>query len=171
VEKVRKVSGIAVDGNQAHVTFVGVPIDFPFIGTTLDCLSKQNVFVDMVSQSIDFANRTKCVSLAIKYEDLDGALVSLEALRQTCGAIDLVVDREVAKVSIIGAGLGNSHEISTKLLSVLEDHSLYVKLLYCGESRISCLIPISAANHATALLHREFKLNELNETNELVRTA
>lgn len=171
VERVRKVSGIAVDGNQAHVTYAGVPIDFPFIGTTLDCLSKQNVSVDMVTQSIDFANRTKCVSLAIKYEDLDSALVSLEALRQSCGALELVVDREVAKVSIIGAGLSNSQETSTKLLSVLEDHSLYVKLLYCGESRISCLIPLTAANHATALLHREFKLNELNESSELVRSA
>lgn len=170
VERVRKVSGIAVDGNQAHVTFTGVPVDFPFIGTTLDCLGKQNVSVDMVSQNIDFANRTKCLSLAIKYEDLDSAILILQELKQACGANDLIVDKEVAKVSIIGAGLGNSQEASTKLLSVLEDHSIYVKLLYCGESRISCLIPTAAANHAAALLHREFKLNELS-TNTLVRSA
>ena len=170
VERIRKVSGIAVDGNQAHVTFSGVPLDFPFIGTTLDCLSKQNVSVDMVSQSIDFATRTKCVSLAIKYEDVDCALLSLAELKQSCGANELVVDTEVAKVSVIGSGLGNSHETSAQVLSVLEDHSLYVKLLYCGESRISCLIPLSAANHATALLHREFKLNEYC-SNDLVLTA
>ncbi|MBS2000052.1 MAG: aspartate kinase [Cyanobacteria bacterium SZAS LIN-5] len=170
VERIRKVSGIAVDGNQAHVTFTGVPVDFPFIGTTLDCLGKQNVSVDMVSQNIDFANRTKCLSLAIKYEDLDSAILILQELKQACSANDLIVDKEVAKVSIIGAGLGNSQEASTKLLSVLEDHSIYVKLLYCGESRISCLIPTAAANHAAALLHREFKLNELS-TNTLVRSA
>jgi len=170
VERIRKVSGIAVDGNQAHVTFTGVPLDFPFIGTTLDCLSKQNVSVDMVSQSIDFATRTKCVSLAIKYEDVDCALLSLEELKHSCSAAELIVDTEVAKISVIGSGLGNSHETSAQVLSVLEDHSLYVKLLYCGESRISCLIPLSAANHATALLHREFKLNEYCSS-DLVRTA
>ncbi|CAN5237220.1 aspartate kinase [soil metagenome] len=170
VERIRKVSGIAVDGNQAHVTFVGVPLDFPFIGTTLDCLSKQNVSVDMVSQSIDFATRTKCVSLAIKYEDVDCALLSLDELKKSCGAKELIVDTEVAKVSVIGSGLGNSHETSARLLSVLEDHSLYVKLLYCGESRISCLIPLSAANHATALLHREFRLHEYC-SNDLILTA
>ncbi|MBS1957078.1 MAG: aspartate kinase [Cyanobacteria bacterium SZAS-4] len=170
VERIRKVSGIAVDGNQAHVTFVGVPLDFPFIGTTLDCLSKQNVSVDMVSQSIDFATRTKCVSLAIKYEDVDCALLSLEELKTSCAAKELVVDTEVAKVSVIGSGLGNSHQTSAQILSVLEDHSLYVKLLYCGESRISCLIPLSAANHATALLHREFRLHE-HCSNDLVLTA
>lgn len=173
VEKIRRVSGIAVDGNQAHVTFAGVPLDFPFIGTTLDCLSRQNVSVDMVTQAIDFANRTKCVSLAIKYEDLDCARLSLEELKQLCNATELSIDTEVAKVSVIGAGLRNSHETSSKLLSVLEDHSHYVKLLYCGESRISCLIPLSAANHATALLHREFKLNEVpvGVTSELVKSA
>lgn len=171
VERIRKVSGIAVDGNQAHVTFVDVPIDFPFIGKTLDCLSKQNVSVDTVCQSIDFEKRTKCVSLAIKYEDLDCASVSLHELKKLCGARELITDTEVAKVSIIGAGLGNSTEASTKLLGVLEDHSVYVKLLYCGESRISCLIPLTAANHAAALLHREFKLNESTHTNELVKSA
>ena len=160
VERIRKVSGVAVDGNQAHVTFTRVPLEFPFMGTTLDCLSKENISVDMVSQNIDLASRTKCVSLAIKYEDVDHAIVCLNELKRLCGADELTVDTEVAKVSVIGSGLGNSHETSATLLGILEDHGLYVKLFYCGESRISCLIPQASANHATALLHREFKLNE-----------
>jgi aspartate kinase len=172
VERIRKVSGVAVDGNQAHVSFTNVPLEFPFMGTVIECLSKENIVVDMVSQNINFASRTKCVSLAIKYEDVDQALLKLNELKVKSGAEALSVDTQVSKVSVIGSGLGNSHETSAKILAILEDHSVYVKLFYCGESRISCLIPNTAANHATALLHREFKLNECYSAPlELVRTA
>lgn len=160
VEKACKISGVVVDGNQAHIVASKIPLESNFVGAILDVVRKECISVDMIAQNIDFNSRTKVVSLAIKYQDLDQAQNSFaNQIPDTC--IDW--DHDVAKVSVIGSCLGSAPEVTASIVRVLETHGILIKQLHCNETRISCLIPKQSASHAAVLLHREFQLDTTRE--------
>lgn len=173
VERIRRVTGVAVDGNQAHVTFTKIAPDFPFIAVAAEALSKDNISVDMVSQIIEPNSGQKSVQLAIKYVDADNAVTCLQKLQQNCGGTtEVSIDLQVAKVSLIGSGLGGSPETSARLLTLLERNGICVQQVFCSELRISCLVPVASVGAAAELIHSEFKLNECyTPPLTLVRTA
>jgi len=155
VEKICKVKGVALDSQQAHVSFTRVPKDFSFHTESEKCFAKENIIVDICSQNFDNENQ-RTVQLALRYTDVDLFEKVLVELKDQCGAEELLIDLPVARISLVGAGIGNVAKIRAQALSTLEAAGVQVKLFSCSESSISLIVSETNASRATKLLHDEF---------------
>jgi aspartate kinase len=107
VEKRNKVRGLAADTKVAKVTMVAVP-DKPGIARSVfDPLSAANINVDMIVQNVSHDGTTD-LSFTTSRADLAAARPVLEKIRAEIGARALEIDENVAKVSIVGAGIQNA---------------------------------------------------------------
>jgi aspartate kinase len=82
----------------------------------------------------------------------------------------LVIDKDVTRVSVVGAGLSADSAAIARLVSVLESNEISPRLLSFTGLRITCLVPTNCAKRAVESLHAEFKLAKTHKR-QLVLTA
>ena len=109
------ISGVAKDENVARISVIGVP-DKPGLAFRIfSKLAQKNVNVDIILQSIG-RNGTKDISFTVEKDKMDATIELMQSYVETIGASSVVFDDDVAKVSIVGAGM-ESHPGVALLLS------------------------------------------------------
>ena len=157
VEKRNKVRGLAADTKVAKVTMVAVP-DKPGIARSVfDPLSASNINVDMIVQNISHDGTTD-LSFTTSRADLAAARPVLEKIRAEIGARALEIDENVAKVSIVGAGIQNAPGYAARMFGTLADAKINIQMISTSEIRITCIVSESDAPRALQALHDAFDL-------------
>ncbi|MDX2083793.1 MAG: aspartate kinase [Candidatus Melainabacteria bacterium] len=166
LETDRRVAGVACDVSQARVAIVHVP-DQPGVAARIfGKLASQNVSVDMIIQSLASDGKTNDIAFTIGASDLADALTVMEKLRQDLGGTEILVDSDIAKVSIVGVGMIDRPGIAADMFEALADASINIKMISTSEIKISCLVEKSQATQAVQAIHRRFFDSEPSEAFE-----
>lgn len=155
----KPVAGVASDSSQVRVVVCDVP-DTPGEAATLfGCLADENVSVDMIIQSYARkTSNTNDIAFTINKEDLPKAMEVLEDVKIKLGAADVKIDDNIAKVSIIGAGMIDRPGIASTMFKTLASNDINIRMISTSEIKISCLINKDDAQKAVKALHDVFNL-------------
>jgi aspartate kinase len=154
------VSGVACDRNTARISVIGLE-DQPGVAFKLfHHLANHNVNVDIILQSVG-RDGTKDISFTVKEDDLEEAVATLERHREgslKCQKID--TERDVAKVSIVGAGIMSNAGVAAKMFEALYDVGINIKMISTSEIRITVLIDEAHVDKAMNAIHDRFALSQ-----------
>ncbi len=150
-----KISGIAKDNNVARIAVVGVP-DQPGIAFRLfRILAKSKINVDIILQSID-RNGTNDISFTVSEDDYETAMSLVSEHKEAINFQDLYGDKNVAKVSIVGAGMLTSSGIASTMFEALSEAKINIQMISTSEIKVSVLIDESNADKAVQVIHNKF---------------
>lgn len=162
MELTKAVTGVALDLKQARIGITGVP-DVPGIVSKLfSALSKNNISVDMIIQSFP-REGVNDVGFTVAKEDLSNAISICQQIAKEIGAKEVVHDANVAKVSIVGAGMINRPGIASTLFNTLASEGINIQMIATSEIKISCMIDPLHAEKAVKAIHRAFALEKSSE--------
>ena len=149
------VSGVAKDKNIARLALVGLP-DKP--GTAFrifSTLARYKINVDIILQSIG-RNDTKDISFTVEKDKMDATIELMQSYVETIGASSVVFDDDVAKVSIVGAGMESHPGVASDMFEALFEANVNIQMISTSEIKISVLIKKEDANKAVAAIHAKF---------------
>jgi aspartate kinase len=151
------ISAVISDASEAKVTVTGVP-DRPGIAARLfRGLADRLVNVDMIEQNVSLHGTTD-ISFTVPNEDLSVALEVASSLSPEIGATDVLADRDVATVSLIGAGMKTHPGVSATMFEVLANEGINIEMISTSAIRITCVVREELVEKAVAALHDAFKL-------------
>ena len=152
------ISGIAHDTSDAEVTIQGVP-DQPGIAARLfRALADAEVNVDMIVQNVAEGGRTD-ISFTLPKDDLAHAEPILAEVAQELGT-GYAVDREIGKVSLVGAGMRSHPGVAADMFGALADAGINIGIISTSSIRISCVVRESEVERAVQVVHDRFRLSE-----------
>lgn len=154
------VSGVACDKNTARIAVIGLQ-DQPGVAFKLfNHLANHNINVDVILQSVG-RDGTKDISFTVAKDDVEETLATLERHRTTsliCDKVD--VDRNVAKVSVVGAGMISNPGVAATMFEAMFNENINIKMISTSEIRITVIIEESDADRAVKAVHDKFVLGE-----------
>lgn len=154
-----KVTGVAYDANVAKVTLHGVP-DRPGIAASVfEPLAEVAISVDTIVQNTSVDNLTD-LSFTVAQTDLARAVEVVERLAKAIGAKGVTADGDLAKVSIVGAGMQNSPGYASKMFRTLADAGINIQMITTSEIRITCIVAKTSVEQAVRSLHPAFELEK-----------
>lgn len=152
------ISGVVTDMTEAKVTVLGVP-DKPGISAALfEPLAAANVNVDMIVQNTSTEGRTD-ISFTMPMADLDEATSIVQQVAAEIGAETVTHDNDIAKLSLVGAGMKSSPGIAAKMFRVLADEDVNIQMISTSTIRVSIIIPAGDMERAARALHTAFGLD------------
>ena len=153
------VTGISLTNNDAKVSLIGVK-DKPGVAASIfKPLSKNLINVDMVVQNISANGKETDLTFTIKSEDLIKTKKIIEQNRDI-NFRNLLLEKEVSKVSIIGVGMITTPGVTFRMFQALARKNINILVISTSEIKISVLIKITNASKAIKCLHKEFKLDK-----------
>ncbi|MDP2949265.1 MAG: aspartate kinase [Chloroflexota bacterium] len=159
VEQRNKVSGIAYDPDVAKVTIRGVP-DRPGIAATLfEPLAEAGINVDTIVQNAG-AEKIADLTFTVTRGDLEKAIELVRPIAQQVSAGELVSDSNLAKVSIVGAGMQSAPGFAARMFRALYEEGINIEMISTSEIRITCIINESQVADAVRALHKAFELEQ-----------
>lgn len=160
VNKVEKmlVRGVTRDNDVARISLCGVEDTPGKAFTVFSLISKEDIGVDLILQSIGSEGR-KDISFTVKESDLDKVLKVLEDNDEKIGAREIKYTADVSKVSIVGAGMVNNAGVATSMFEALYNAHINISMIATSEIKISVLVARKDAERAVNAIHDEFLLN------------
>jgi aspartate kinase len=151
------ISAVISDASEAKVTVTGVP-DRPGIAARLfRGLADRMVNVDMIEQNVSLHGTTD-ISFTVPNDDLAVALDVATNLSPEIGATDVLADRDVGTVSLIGAGMKTHPGVSATMFEVLANEGINIEMISTSSIRITCVVREALVEKAVSVLHDAFKL-------------
>ena len=152
-----KVRGIAFDRDVAKITVVGVP-DRPGVASAIfEPLARANLNVDTIVQNVSTQGVTD-LTFTVTRKDLNRAVELLQPVTKSIGAKGLTTSSNLAKVSIIGAGMQSTPGYAARMFRALSERNINIELITTSEIRITCIINEANLQEAVQALHQAFEL-------------
>lgn len=159
MEIYKPVTGVAADLSQARIVVCDVP-DVPGQAAKLfGKLAQEHISVDMIIQS--YARKisnTNDIAFTIDSADLDKTIKTLEEMKKDLQCGDIQINDNIAKVSIVGAGMIDRPGIASAMFETLADLGVNIRMISTSEIKISCLVDKEDAHKALQALHKVFEL-------------
>lgn len=153
------ITGVAADRNTARVSAIGV-IDKPGIAFKIfNTLAKQNINVDIILQSVG-RDGTKDISFTVSEDDLKETLEILKEKQEALTIKEITYNTDVAKVSIVGAGMLSNPGVAAKMFESLFNSNININMISTSEIRITVLIDEKDTDKAMVAIHDGFGLND-----------
>jgi aspartate kinase len=150
-----KITGIAKDEKVAHITVAQLE-DKPGVAfRVLNAVAKAGVNVDIIIQA-NGRDGTNDMSFVVAEQDAERAYNALEERREAIGFDHVSVDKNIAKVSVVGAGMMSSVGVASLVFEALNDASINIQMISTSEIKISCVIERGSADRAVAAIHGKF---------------
>ncbi|MGE5371404.1 MAG: aspartate kinase [Solirubrobacterales bacterium] len=160
MEKERIVSGVAHDLNVAKIALFDVP-DQPGIARTIfKRLAEQSINVDMIIQAAMRDDRND-IAFTIERNDLAKALPVVEDIIEIIGAEGMAFGEDVAKISVVGAGMKSNPGVAAAVFEALAEEEINIQMISTSEIKVSCIIDAVNIQKAVLALHKKFRLDEL----------
>ena len=151
------ISGVALDTKAVRIAVIGLR-DVPGTAFRLfDVLAKKNINVDVILQSIGRAG-TKDITFTVDAADLDDAISALEENEARLGYKELHSDRNIAKLSIVGAGMMSNPGVAAKMFESLYNENVNINMISTSEIRVTVLIDEKDGVRAMNAVHDAFNL-------------
>lgn len=153
------ISGVAVDKNADRISLIGLK-DVPGVAfRVFDILAKANINVDVILQSIG-RDGTKDISFTTNDDSAEDALKVLEDNKERLQYKSLDIKKDVAKVSIVGAGMMSNPGVAAKMFEALYNEDININMISTSEIRVTVLIDEKDADRAANAVHDAFGLAE-----------
>ena len=149
------ISGVALDENAARISVMGLK-DEPGIAFKLfNLLAKNNVNVDIILQSIG-REKTKDISFTVNEEDVANAFRIIEENKERLTFHEVTSNLDVAKVSIVGAGMTSNPGVAAKMFEALYNVGININMISTSEIRITVLVRKKDGERAMNAIHDAF---------------
>ncbi|MEE8564362.1 MAG: aspartate kinase [Atribacterota bacterium] len=156
------VRGVTQETNVGKIVVRGVP-DVPGVAYKLfKALAEEEIIVDMIIQS-SHRNEVNDIAFTVALSDFNKTIKITEQLAKKIGAEGVISEPEVAKVSIVGAGITSDPAIAARMFGALAKQGINIDMISTSGIRISCLISASRIEDAVRAIHKEFNLDKAGE--------
>jgi aspartate kinase len=162
MEIYRTVSGVAVDKDQASVAIMDVPDQPGIAGEIMGAVAAKNIVIDMIMQAFHPTIGLNNITFTVGSADLDETIRTLEQLKDRLKAKQVVADSDIAKVSLIGAGMVAQPGIAATVFTVLGKNGINIKMIASSEKKLTCVVASGDADRAAQLIHDAFELDKLS---------
>jgi aspartate kinase len=153
------ITAITHSREEARITLLGVPDRPGAAAAIFGALAEANCNVDTIIQNEPLGDgRAAEVSFTVSYEDLRAAEEALSPVRHSLGIADINTDREIGKVSIVGAGMRSHPGVAAKVFQTLADEEINIEMISTSPIKISCVIQADHLERAVQALHGAFDL-------------
>jgi aspartate kinase len=153
------ISGVPHDTSEAKVTLVRVPDKPGIAARVMRAIAEQSVNVDMIVQNVSHGGTTD-ISFTVPKTDLAQAMLVLEKVRDEVGADQVEADENVAKVSLVGAGMKSSPGVAAAMFEALAEAGVNIEMISTSTIRISCVVRAADVATAVRAIHDRFHLSE-----------
>ncbi len=161
LEKDVAVTGVAHDFNVAKISIFDVP-DQPGIASKIFTkLAKEYINVDMIVQS-SMRDKINDISLTVPEEEMEKAVRTIKSVSKEFEDVTIAADNDVAKVSIVGAGMISSPGVAAKMFHVLAENDINIDMISTSEIKVSCIVKRANVIKAVQVLHDAFDLISIN---------
>jgi aspartate kinase len=150
------ISGVTHDTTEAKATVIGVP-DQPGIAARMfRALADAGVNIDMIVQNSS-ADGTTDITFTLPKTDLPAAEPILEQVGSEIGAKGVVYDADVAKVSLVGAGMKSHPGVAADMFEALAEAGINIEIISTSSIRISCVVRAADVEQAVRAVHERFR--------------
>jgi aspartate kinase len=155
------ITAVTHSTDEARITLIGVPDRPGAAASIFNALADANCNVDTIIQNEPREEgRDAEVSFTIGTEDLRAAEVALAPVKVELGVARIDTDREIGKVSIVGAGMRSHPGVAAKVFQTLAGEGINIEMISTSPIKISCVIRSGDVPQAVRALHSAFKLGE-----------
>ena len=156
-EKDFEIRGLAHDDKVAKLAVMGVPNQPGVAHSLFSALADANVSVDMIVQSVrNIEHNVTDMVFTVAVDDLETAREIVEDVKKKLNAVSVLVEENVAKVSIVGVGMLGNPGIAARMFGALQKADVNIDIISTSEISISCLITKDKLKEAANAIHDEF---------------
>ena len=157
VTKVEKttIAGVAKDTSIARIALIGLRHNPGVAFQVFDLLSKHNINVDLILQSIGRED-SKDISFTVHEKDLEDAQAILTENQEVLCFDHIEVDGNIGKVSIVGAGLMTNCGMAARMFEALYEAGINIQMINTSEIRVSVLLDENDVDRAVKAIHAKF---------------
>ncbi|MCC6301575.1 MAG: aspartate kinase [Gammaproteobacteria bacterium] len=152
------ISGIAFNRDEAKLTVLGVPDQPGVASRILGPVADANIEVDMIVQNVA-EDATTDFTFTVHRNDYEKAFEILQRLAKGLGAREVVGDRKIVKVSLVGVGMRSHAGIASKMFRSLADEGINIRMISTSEIKISVVIDEKYLELGVRALHSAFGLD------------
>jgi len=153
------VRGIAHDESEAKLTISRVP-DTPGVAASVfEPLAAAGVNVDMIVQNVSHDGSTD-ISFTVPISMLDVAEREARTVAEAIDAGSVSVDKDIAKVTVVGIGMKTESGIASRMFRILADHDINIQMISTSPIRISCVVAGDRVSEAVKALHSGLGLDD-----------
>ena len=152
------VSGVSYSDKEAKVTISGI-LDKPGISAQIfSLMTENNINVDMIVQNISQDGISANITFTINQKDYHLTKSVLEKSNNILNYKSLILDKNVAKISVIGMGMMSQSGVAEKMFKTLAKNAINILAISTSEIKISVLIDVKHTNIAVKSLHEVYNL-------------
>ena len=156
------VRGVALDRNQARIAILHVPDRPGMAAQIFGLLAEKNISVDTIiqSQRCRVINHvpTRDIAFTVAQDDAEVACSAMQKIADEINFGEIIVDRVIAKVSIVGAGMIGFPGIAAQFFAALAQENINIQMIATSEIKISCVVAQSDGIKALKVVHQAFNL-------------
>ena len=149
------ISGVTHNDEEIKFTLFGVPDQPGIAAKVFKPLSEEGVNVDMIVQNVSKENKSD-ISFTAPYDQMVSVEKTLAPIVDKLGAEGLDKDEDIARVSLIGAGMKTESGIASKMFETLGEEKININMISTSPIRISCVIDKKNVEKALKVLHKVF---------------
>ncbi len=155
------VTAITHSTDEARITLTALPDRPGIAGRVLTVLAESNMNVDMIIQNEPESREKRAdMSFTVPRDDLRTAIEALESVREELGIGAVTSDADMAKVSVVGAGMKSHPGVAAKTFTVLGQAGVNIEMISTSPIKISCVIREEHVEQAVRELHAAFELGD-----------
>ncbi|MDD5081018.1 MAG: aspartate kinase [Candidatus Omnitrophica bacterium] len=159
------VSGVALTEDEAKVTLCNVS-DTPGIAAKVfNELANENINIDMIVQNVSRLKTTD-ISFTVLKSSLRNAVKKSMELAKKIGSGEVIVDEDIAKISVVGVGMKSHSGVAARCFSLLAKNKINIEMISTSEISISCVLKKSEGKKALKVLHAGFELESKKGSNK-----
>lgn len=152
------VSGVVYDKNEAKIAVMGVPDKPGTAAKIFETLAATDISVDMIVQNVGQSGISD-ITFTVSKTDLDKAYQLTKSIADDVQAREVIADKNICKVSIVGLGMRNHAGIASKMFSALAFNNINIQMISTSEIKVSVAIEEKYTELAVRVLHEVFKLS------------
>lgn len=149
------VKGVAADKNTARIAVIGLKNEPGIAFKVFNLLAKHNINVDVILQSIGRGD-LKDISFTVARDAADEAVAILEENKAALTAERIECHKQIAKISIVGAGMQSNPGVAAKMFEALYSVGINIRMIATSEIRITVLIDEADVDVAMRAVHDKF---------------
>ncbi len=153
------VSAVTHDTSEAKMTVSGVTDRPGVAGRLFRALADNEINVDMIVQNVSADGHTD-ISFTVPHTHVAAASVTVQGLLNELGATAGTEDADIAKVSVVGAGMQTDPGVAATMFETLAEAGINIMMISTSAIRISCVVSERHAEAAVSALHRAFELDK-----------
>jgi len=151
------ISAVVHDTDEAKVTVAGVP-DHPGVAARLfRALAERDVNVDLIVQNTSEQGHTD-ISFTVPRSEAETSQLVCDGLAAEIGATEVQTDTEIARVSVVGAGMKSNPGVAATVFETLAAAGINIEMISTSAIRISCVVRQERVEEAVQVLHDAFEL-------------